>query len=80
MPYEPTPAALAGRALLGDRLKYWREQRDFTQENLAHAAGLDRSFYVELEHGQHSCAVDRLFDLADALGVQPAELLTTSTN
>lgn len=46
-----------------------------TQEQLAHAAGLDRSFYVEVETGKHSIAVDRLFDLATALHINPKDLL-----
>ena len=46
-----------------------------TQEQVALAANLDRSFYVDVENGHHSLTVDRLFAVADALGVKPARLL-----
>ena len=46
-----------------------------TQERLALAANIDRSFYVDVENGKHSLTVDRLFAVADALRVKPARLL-----
>lgn len=46
-----------------------------TQEKVALAAGLDRSFYVEVETGKHSLTVDRLFAIADALDATAASLL-----
>lgn len=49
--------------------------RGITQEQLAHAAGLDRSFYVEVETGKHSIALDRVFDLAAALRVSARDLV-----
>jgi transcriptional regulator with XRE-family HTH domain len=52
-----------------------RESKGWTQEQLAEQAGLDRSFLADLEGARHSCAVDRLFDLATALGVTAASLL-----
>jgi transcriptional regulator with XRE-family HTH domain len=45
-----------------------------TQEALALKAGLDRSFYVEIETARHSVTLDRVWDLADALGVPVAQL------
>ena len=47
-----------------------------TQEALAIAAGLDRSFLNDVEHGRHSLMVDRLFDVAAALTVPASQLLT----
>lgn len=46
-----------------------------TQERLALAADLDRSFYVDVENGHHSLTVDRLFAIADALRVRASRLL-----
>lgn len=39
-------------------------------------AGMDRSFLVDLENGHHSCMLDRVFDLAAALEVPAASLLS----
>lgn len=64
------------RQRVGNRLRELRKQRGLTQEKLAQAAGLDRSFYVEIENGVHSVALDRLFDIADALEVDVVDLLS----
>jgi transcriptional regulator with XRE-family HTH domain len=45
-----------------------------TQEALAHEAGLDRSFYVEIETARHSVSLDRVWDIADVLGISAARL------
>lgn len=72
---EPTAIALRGRAAFAGTLRKARMTRGLTQEQLAHAAGLDRSFYVEVETGKHSLALDRVFDLAAALQVSPRDLM-----
>ncbi|UQA34764.1 helix-turn-helix domain-containing protein [Streptomyces sp. HNA39] len=45
-----------------------------TQTATAAAAGMDRSFYAEVEASVHSISVDRIPALAKALGVTPSEL------
>lgn len=74
MPYQPTAAALKGRRLVGTRLRELRAERGLTQEGLAHAAGMDRSFVADVERGRHSLMLDRIFDLARALDVPPGAL------
>ena len=78
MSYKPTQAAIAGRATLGARIRAEREARGLSQEQLALTAGFDRSFLSDLESGRHSCMVDRVFDLAEALGVDASSLLDGS--
>jgi transcriptional regulator with XRE-family HTH domain len=62
------------RNLFGERLRNERTQVGLTQEALALKAGLDRSFYVEIETARHSVTLDRVWDLADALDVPVAQL------
>jgi transcriptional regulator with XRE-family HTH domain len=45
-----------------------RQNAGLTQEQLALAAGLDRPFLVQIEGGKRSLLVERLDDLASALG------------
>ena len=45
-----------------------------TQEALAAAAGMDRSFLAEIEGGRTNPSLDTIHRLADALDVQPADL------
>ncbi len=66
----------AHRVLFGLRLRALRERKGLTQTAVAAAAGMDRSFYVELETARHSVSVDRVPALAKALGVEPHELFT----
>lgn len=47
-----------------------------TQEQVALAAGLDRAFYVDLENAKHSVLVDRVYDIATALGVTSSDLFS----
>lgn len=75
MPYQPTAEALEGRRLVGRRLRELRTERGLTQETLADAAGMDRSFVADVERGRHSLMLDRLFDLAKALDVSAGALL-----
>ncbi|USQ80112.1 helix-turn-helix domain-containing protein [Ornithinimicrobium faecis] len=72
---EPSPIAREGRAAFATQLRAVRLDRGLTQEAVAHAAGLDRSFYVEVETGKHSIALDRVFDLAEALQVSAKQLV-----
>lgn len=63
------------RRTFGNRLRQLRVTAGLTQEALALAAGLDRSFYVEIETGKHSVLLDRVFDIAEALNVPASVLL-----
>ncbi|SHX90228.1 XRE family transcriptional regulator [Mycobacteroides abscessus subsp. abscessus] len=48
-----------------------------TQEQLALASGVTRNVLIDVEHGKRGLLYERLFDLADALGVDVAELLSS---
>lgn len=60
---------------LGKRVRLLRLTRELTQEELAAAAGMSRSFVSIIEHGSHGVDVVRLIRLAAALDVPIAELL-----
>jgi transcriptional regulator with XRE-family HTH domain len=62
------------RTRFGHRIAALRLQRDWTQEQLAEASGFDRKTVNRIENGRHSPSLDRVFILADALGIQPPEL------
>lgn len=64
------------RIVFGQRLRALRVAAGLTQEQVAIAAGLDRAFYVDLENARHSVLVDRLYDIADALGVGCQDLFS----
>ena len=59
----------------GRRLSALRIQRGLSQEQLAAAAGLQLVEVRRAERGQHDLSVVALADLAQALSVQPADLM-----
>ena len=61
--------------LLGKRIRLLRLVRELTQDELARAAGMSRSFVSLIEKGSHGVDVVRLLRLADALDVSLLELL-----
>jgi transcriptional regulator with XRE-family HTH domain len=63
--------------LLGRNLRTWRVQRGMSQEQLALDAGMKRSYVSELERGLRNPTVRALGRLAEALKIQPDELLKT---
>lgn len=62
------------RAEFGATIRRLRQEAGLTQEQVALAAGLDRPFLVQIEGGKRSLMVERLPDLAWALGVQVSAL------
>jgi transcriptional regulator with XRE-family HTH domain len=66
---------MTGRELLAANLKRQRGLRDFSQEELADLASIDRTYISSLERCLYAASVDIIDRLANALGVEPAELL-----
>ena len=63
------------RVLFGKRLDEMRRQKGWSQEKLALESGLARSYLGGVERGQRNIAVVNICKLAQALGVEPAELM-----
>jgi len=63
------------REVLSLNLKRFRQAKGLSQEELAHRAGLDRTYISALERCIYSASIDVLEKLAEQLGTDPAELL-----
>jgi transcriptional regulator with XRE-family HTH domain len=68
-----TPSAVAER--FGENLRRLRRRQGFSQERLAAQASLHRTEIGLLEHGERTCRIDTLIQLAGAMGVPPGVLL-----
>jgi transcriptional regulator with XRE-family HTH domain len=68
------------RAAFAERIKSLRENAGLTQTEAAKRAGIDRSYYAEVEAGLHSVSIDRIFAIADALDASPRDLFTEPRN
>jgi len=65
---------------LGRRLASFRRARDFTQEDLAELAGLDRSYVSQLERGLANPSLEVLLRLAQALEIDICALVCGEEN
>jgi transcriptional regulator with XRE-family HTH domain len=46
-----------------------------SQEDLAHEAGLDRTYVSSVERGKRNISIENIARLANALGTSPSNLL-----
>lgn len=60
---------------IGKKIAALRKKQGMTQEDLAGAAEIDRSFLSEIENGHKNLSVETLKKIADALGIKPSKLL-----
>jgi transcriptional regulator with XRE-family HTH domain len=57
----------------GARLRELRKQAGMSQESLAHACGLDRTYVGGVERGERNVSLLNIHRIAAALGVSPRE-------
>lgn len=61
--------------LFGEALRNFRLKAKLSQEELAEQAGIDRSYLGAIERGEHNLALLNIIKIADALGINPHQLL-----
>lgn len=59
---------------LGERIRKLRENKELNQEETAYRAGLDYSYYNQIEMGKRNPSVKALSRIAKAIGVSLKEL------
>ncbi|MBK8989052.1 MAG: helix-turn-helix transcriptional regulator [Chloroflexi bacterium] len=72
IPGEITFAILEG----ANPTKVWREYRGLTQQQLAVAAGISKSYLSQIETGQRTGSVDVLLQIATALRVDLEDIVS----
>ena len=66
--------------ILGFNLKRLRTSAGLSQEELADRAGLHRTYISSIERAQRNVSLENIFQIAEALGTTPAELLRPIPN
>jgi len=59
----------------GDRLRSARQEKDLSQEALALACDLDRTYIGGVERGERNISLINICKIARALGISPKELM-----
>ncbi|WP_350224965.1 helix-turn-helix transcriptional regulator [Arthrobacter sp. efr-133-TYG-120] len=87
MPIRPSETPLARlnqwqerRKQVGSRIRELRIAQELTQEALGLEAGLSRVMIIGIEWGKKSLAYERLWDLADVLGVDISDLFSPASS
>ena len=70
----PTHAGTPVLVDLGQRIRMVRKKQGLSQESVALASGIDRSYYGGIERGEHNVAVVNLEKIAIALGISLKDL------
>ena len=63
------------RKLVGRNVRRVRVKKDLTQEEFADRSGFSQQYISDLERGLRNPTVVTLFELAQALGTTPVQLL-----
>ncbi|MEU1410100.1 helix-turn-helix transcriptional regulator [Streptomyces sp. NPDC093228] len=74
-PTQPDERVLARRRAVGERIRYVREHHNLTQLEVCSRSGVDVASYSRIEQGHASPKLDTLIRIADAIGVDLAELV-----
>lgn len=61
--------------VFGKNLQRLRDEKGFSQEDLAGLAELDRTYISGIENGKRNIGLINLFKLAKALEIEPKDLL-----
>jgi transcriptional regulator with XRE-family HTH domain len=67
--------SLSAKKLFASNLRRLRAATGFSQEALAERAGLHRTYVSSIERAERNVSLENIFRLAEALGVDPRELL-----
>jgi transcriptional regulator with XRE-family HTH domain len=63
-------------AIVGANIRRLRKAKGLTQEQLAHEAGMAMRYVAGVERGEENPSLKFLVKIAEALGAEPAVLLT----
>lgn len=74
-PTPPDDRVLTRRRAVGEQIRRVREHHNLTQLEVCGRSGVDVASYSRIEQGHSSPLLDTLIRIADAMGVDLAELV-----
>lgn len=64
---------------VGQKIKELRLHAGHSQEDLAAKAGIHRTYMSDIERGERNVSIENIQKIADALDVDPSELLKSNS-
>jgi transcriptional regulator with XRE-family HTH domain len=61
--------------MFGSRVRALREEKKFTQEELARRVDLSRTSITNIERGRHRVLLHQIVEIAEALDAKPSDLM-----
>jgi len=74
-PTPPDERVIVRRRQVGEQIRRVREHYNLTQHDVCGRSGIDLATYSRIEQGHASPLLDTLIRIADAIGVELAELV-----
>lgn len=68
------------KQIFGKNVRYYRYQKNYTQEKFAERVDLNASYVSELENGKYGPTFEKIEDIAKVLGVKPSVLFEENDN
>lgn len=56
--------------IIRNNIKYYRKQKNFTQEKLSEISGISKDYLSEIERGKKSPSLKRLIIIANSLDIE----------
>lgn len=60
--------------ILGENIRAMRKERNLSQEEFSHRAGIDRSYVGQIERGERNISFNNLYKIAEALNTSVSKL------
>lgn len=64
----------------GTNVKFYRQEKKLSQESLAALSGLHRTYISDIECFRRNISIDNIAKIADALGIEPHQLLINKSD
>lgn len=61
--------------IIRNNIKYYRKEKNFTQEKLSEISGISKDYLSEIERGKKIPSVRRLIKIAEAFEIEAYKLL-----
>lgn len=63
------------RQQVGSRLKHYRTEAKFTQDELATKTGIERTSITNIECGKNNMTIEQLMMFCEIFGIEPNDML-----